>query len=69
MRASRSRPSLGPYCPHAACQAPATFASLSHIFLTCPAYATARAWLQQLWLAVLPTATPPPTHSPHARER
>jgi hypothetical protein len=64
MRASRSRPSLGPYCPHAACQAPATFASLSHIFLTCPAYAAARAWLQQLWLAVQPTATPPPLDSP-----
>jgi hypothetical protein len=56
---------LGKQCPHAACRAlplrPS--ASLSHIFLQCPAYEAARAWLQQLWKAIQPEAAPPPTDS------
>jgi hypothetical protein len=56
---------LGKGCPHGACVAtlPPPAASLSHIFVECPAYAAAREWLAQLWVAVRPGDAPPPTSS------
>ena len=53
---------LGAHCPRPACGPPGlrAWASLTHIFLECPAYAQARAWLQQLWACVAPQAAAPP---------
>ncbi|PNW83569.1 hypothetical protein CHLRE_05g235102v5 [Chlamydomonas reinhardtii] len=53
---------LGAHCPHPACgpPGPRAWASLTHIFLECPAYAQARTWLQQLWACVAPQAAAPP---------
>lgn len=61
-RASAGRRGLGPHCPHHACGpgGPQVWASLTHVFLECPAYAQARTWLQQLWAHVAPQAAPPP---------
>lgn len=56
------RRGLGPYCPHHACgpPGPRAWASLTHVFLECPAYTQARTWLQQLWAHIAPQAAPPP---------
>ena len=59
------REGLTPRCPHPACgqQVPQAWASLTHVFLECPAYAQAREWLTNLWGRVAPQAAPPPVHS------
>lgn len=59
------RAGLTPRCPHPACgqQRPQAWASLTHVFLECPAYTQARQWLQDLWGRVAPQATPPPVQS------
>jgi hypothetical protein len=55
-------------CPLACCrasasQAEAPAASLTHLFLECPAYAQARQWLVDLWAAISPGDVAPPVTS------
>jgi hypothetical protein len=60
--AATARRGLGPHCPHPACgpPGPQAWASLTHVFLECPAYSQARTWLQQLWGHIVPQEAPPP---------
>lgn len=56
---------LPPSCPALTCQEPAPTqqqppgATLTHLFVDCPTYAAARAWLAGLWAAVTGAEAPP----------